>query len=107
MSIVFPRIELLKKYKEHLPKIVKKCEEVLGSCEIYVFGSILDEFTGGSDVDLLIVSDKVPKSLKERAKILAKIEEELPLYHPFEFHLVDKKGFEFYRKQSKKMERIR
>ncbi|EHR79358.1 nucleotidyltransferase [Thermococcus litoralis DSM 5473] len=94
------RYLMIKNYRRYLPTIKRACEEVFGECELYVFGSVLSgKFTAGSDVDLLIKVQKVPKSLRERAELEARIEElaGLPDYHPFEFHIVDEEGFERYR----------
>ena len=93
------RYLMIKNYRKYLPSIKRACEEVFGECELYVFGSVLTgRFTAGSDVDLLIKVEKVPESLKERARLEIKIEElaNLPDYHPFEFHIVDEKGFRRY-----------
>ncbi len=40
-------------------------------------------------IDILIVTNQLPKTCKERGNLKAKIEgeAELPLYHPFEIHL--------------------
>ncbi|QDA31820.1 nucleotidyltransferase domain-containing protein [Thermococcus indicus] len=93
------RYLMIKNYRRYLPAIKRACENVLGECELYVFGSVLTgKFTAGSDVDLLIKVKEVPKSLRERAKVEVKIEElaGLPDYHPFEFHIVDEAGFKRY-----------
>jgi predicted nucleotidyltransferase len=93
------RYLMIKNYKRYLPAIKMACEHVFGECELYVFGSVLTgKFTAGSDVDLLIKIREAPKSLRERAELEARIEElaGLPDYHPFEFHIVDEKGFERY-----------
>ncbi len=93
------RYLVIKNYRKYLLPIKRACEEVFGECEVYVFGSVLTgKFTAGSDVDLLIKVEKVPESLKERARLEIKIEElaNLPDYHPFEFHIVDEKGFKRY-----------
>jgi hypothetical protein len=39
--------------------IAKAAEEVLGLCEVYVFGSVVEgRAIGGSDVDVLIIADR-------------------------------------------------
>lgn len=105
------RYLMIKNYRRYLPTIKRACEEIFGECELYVFGSVLSgKFTAGSDVDLLIKVQKVPKSLRERAELEARIEElsGLPDYHPFEFHIVDEEGFERYRELlNVKLERVR
>ncbi|WP_048152012.1 nucleotidyltransferase domain-containing protein [Palaeococcus ferrophilus] len=94
------RYLMIKNYGRYLPAIKRACEAVFGECELYVFGSVLiGKFTAGSDVDLLIKVKKVPKSLRKRAELEARIEElaGLPDYHPFELHIVDNEGFRRYR----------
>ncbi|WP_324736354.1 nucleotidyltransferase domain-containing protein [Thermococcus sp. SY098] len=98
------RYEMIKNYKHYLPLIKRACEEILGECEVYVFGSVLEgRFTAGSDVDILIKVKKMPENVKQRASIIVKIEEKagLPYDHPFELHLVDENGFEWYVKALK------
>ncbi|MFA4669793.1 nucleotidyltransferase domain-containing protein [Pyrococcus kukulkanii] len=91
---------MIKNYHKFLPQIKEACREVFGECEVYVFGSVVEgKFTAESDVDILIVVESVPESLMERAKLKVEIEERagLPEDHPFEFHIVDKEGFEWYK----------
>lgn len=55
-----------------------------------MFGSVIKGLsTGASDVDILIISDQLPKKCKDRGNLKANIEEraDLPLYHPFKIHL--------------------
>jgi len=71
-------------------RIAEAARELLGPCEVYVFGSIIKGLvTGASDVDILIVSDQMPKKCRDRGNLKANIEERagLPLYHLFEIHL--------------------
>ncbi|MGP3703512.1 MAG: nucleotidyltransferase domain-containing protein [Candidatus Bathyarchaeota archaeon] len=71
--------------------IAEAAVAVLGKCEVYVFGSVVHGcVTGGSDVDVLIVAGWLPKDFRVRADFKAEIEQRagLPLYHPFELHLV-------------------
>jgi len=55
-----------------------------------LFGSVAQgRATGGSGIDILIVSDRLPASWKERGELAARLEEEagLPLYHHLEIHM--------------------
>ena len=93
------RYLMIKHYQKYLPAIKRACEQIFGECELYVFGSVLTgKFTAGSDVDILIKVKNPPKSLRKGAEIEVEIEElaGLPDYHPFEFHIVDEKGFQRY-----------
>jgi len=100
---------MVEKWKEFSEKIAKAARKIVGECEVYVFGSVVEgTWTGGSDVDILIVSDNIPKRNKERGEIKAKIEDEacLPPIHPFEIHLVRKEEAQWYWRHIKKYKRI-
>ena len=100
LSLLKVRIEiskLVRDWRFWCEAIAKAAEDVLGSCEVYVFGSVVEgRVTGGSDVDVLIVADRLSRSFRVRANRKADIEEaaNLPLYHPFEMHLVTRKEAE-------------
>lgn len=93
LSILEAKRNIIKLTQEwHLwsERIAYSAEKILGSCEVYVFGSIIrGQATGASDVDILIISDQLPENGRDRGNLKAKIEEasNLPLYHPFEIHL--------------------
>ena len=108
-EVGFERRKMIEKWREYVSKIASACRKILGECEVYVFGSVVEnKWTGGSDVDVLIVSNNVPVSNRERAKIIAKIEEEanLPFTHPFEMHLVSKDEAKWYWKHIRKAVKI-
>jgi len=54
---------------------------------------VLEDWTAGSDVDILIHSKDVPERAFERAKI--EIEK---IYRTYTLHLVNGKSFEFYKR---------
>ncbi|MBO3801191.1 MAG: nucleotidyltransferase domain-containing protein [Candidatus Bathyarchaeia archaeon] len=95
--------ELARDWRFWSQKTAEAARRLLGSCEVYVFGSVVKgQAVGGSDVDILIVSEKLPDDFRSRGSLKAKIEEEagLPLYHPFEIHLAtgnEAKGNPVYR----------
>lgn len=91
------RRKYFQNYKRYA-KLIKGAVN-LEDVEVIVFGSILkDEYTMASDIDILIISDNIPKGLNERAKILCKINDVLGYLHPFELHLVTKKESEWYKR---------
>lgn len=82
--------ELARDWRFWSKKIADAARMLIGPCEIYVFGSVVrGQATGASDVDILVVSNRLPKDCRSRGNLKEKIEEEagLPLYHPFEIHL--------------------
>lgn len=84
------RSKILLNYKRYLEKIIPIIEADLKDANIYLFGSVLeDNIVASSDVDIIIECE-VPKNHMKRAEIVANIEEKtgLPLYHPFQFHLL-------------------
>lgn len=82
--------ELARDWRSWCKAIAEAAEKTLGSSRVYVFGSAAEGYaTGGSDVDVLVVAGRLPRSFRLRGEIKARIEEEagLSLYHPFEIHL--------------------
>ncbi|MGC8932752.1 MAG: nucleotidyltransferase domain-containing protein [Candidatus Methanodesulfokora sp.] len=104
VEILMRRAEMVRNWREHARAIAEAARSVLPGSKIYVFGSVVrGESTGGSDVDILIVSNEVPESNLERARMKVMIEERLglPLYHPFELHLVKEEEAKLYFKRIK------
>ena len=102
-------MKLLKEWTKWSKKIANASKEILGDCKVFIFGSVVDgKAVGGSDVDILIIHSKLPESNRKRAEIIGKIEERagLPLYHPFEIHLVNDKEKEWYFRHINKFIRI-
>lgn len=82
--------ELARGWYSWSKRVADAARMLIGPCEVYVFGSVVrGEATGASDVDILVVSSRLPKGCKGRGELKAKMEEVagLPLYHPFEIHL--------------------
>jgi|FaiFalFF_MnMetaG_3_1042247.scaffolds.fasta_scaffold05608_3 predicted nucleotidyltransferase len=85
------RAAMVREWRRWAPSLARAVKEVLPTAEVYVIGSaVRAEASGGSDVDILIVSPDLPEGALQRAMIKVKIEEVagLPYYHPFEMHLV-------------------
>ncbi|AIY91272.1 nucleotidyltransferase domain-containing protein [Geoglobus acetivorans] len=81
----------VREMKEHIYKVVKEFE-------IYIFGSAVrgDYSPGLSDIDVAIVSDE----FKDRDKKLQVYDLLFEKYFhtPFEFHILTKRQWEFYRR---------
>lgn len=106
VDILVKRAEMVKNWRKYVNSIVEAAKAVLPGSKIYVFGSVIKgESTGGSDVDILIVSEGISGNNLERARIKVKIEElsNLPLYHPFELHLINEEEGEWYFKRIKEL----
>ncbi|WP_230972234.1 nucleotidyltransferase domain-containing protein [Archaeoglobus neptunius] len=84
----------------HYARLIKdKVKTLLGDAEVYVFGSVVDHrHTPASDIDILIVSENMPASQHERARIRGAVMKEIDVFAPFEIHLVTPREFEWYRK---------
>lgn len=99
IDILIERAKILKNWKEYMPMIAKVIKDLLPDSQIYIFGSVIKgKAVGGSDIDILIVSNSTPKDNLGRAKIKVKIEQlcNLPPHHPFEFHLVNEEEAKWY-----------
>jgi len=90
-------------YFENIGRVVDVIKGVLDErfqrYEVYLFGSVAEgDYTMASDIDILVVSDDTPKRVSERSEILARIYGALGLDAPVEVHLVDREGFEWYKR---------
>jgi len=102
-------IRLARRWRYWSRRIAEASKSVLGDCEVYVFGSYIEgEATGGSDVDILIISDRVPQKTSVRWDLISRIEDlsGLPPFHPYEIHLVNRREAEWYFKFIRKKVRI-
>lgn len=86
------RAEILRKYKDWLPRIANAARDLVGDVEVYLFGSVAEgKAVVSSDIDVMIVVKREDLARgKRRAELIAEIEEiaGLPFVHPFEFHLM-------------------
>lgn len=91
MDLARRRAALAKKWREVAPDLADEFHSILPGSRVYAFGSaVRGDMSGGSDVDILVVSDAVPAGALARARLKVRAEEGacLPDCHPFEFHLV-------------------
>jgi len=88
--------------RKNLEYIKKRALERLKDARVYIFGSVVEGryIPGKSDIDLLIVSNKIPKTVSELVKLKLEILGELGYLSPFEIHFADEKLFEHYSKHS-------
>jgi len=101
---------MLREWKRWSKLIAIAAREIISNdVEVYVIGSIAEgDYVAGSDVDILIISSKVPERPSERSKIKVLIEERLkmPYYHPFELHIVRPEEAELYLKRARRVIKI-
>jgi len=99
--------EMLRNWKEYGHKIAEAASKVLGECEVFAFGSVVEgRATGGSDVDIIVVSRHLPRGERGRLKALMEEMAGLPPFHPFEIHLVTPKEAEWYWRHGGKFVRL-
>lgn len=109
LEVRLERLKLLRDWRVWATKIAAEFRRIMSDAEVYVFGSVVEGSAhGGSDVDILVVSEQTPKRLGERSKIIADVESKLnlPLHHPFEIHLVNPGEAEFYKKHIRRLENV-
>lgn len=106
MEMKAERKEFFANYKAYCEKIKKMVKSVCKDAEVFVFGSVLkgDYSVGLSDIDVAIVSETF-KNRKEKLKVLDILLEEF-FFSPFEFHVLTKKEWEFYKRFIDKMEKV-
>jgi len=90
MDLQRSRAAMLKEWRAWAERVASAAEKTLPGLEVYVMGSVVrGDYTGGSDIDILITSDALPEGLLKRAEIKSSIEEaaNLPPTHPIQIHL--------------------
>ena len=91
MGLARSRAALARRWREVAPDLADEFHSILPGSRVYAFGSaVRGDMSGGSDVDIMVVSDAVPAGALARARLKVRAEEGvgLPDSHPFEFHLV-------------------
>jgi hypothetical protein len=84
---------MLNEWRNWADRIAEAASIVLPDSEVYVIGSVVrGDFTGGSDIDILIVTERAIDGSMERAKLKCMIEDEanLPVANRMEIHLIGK-----------------
>ena len=105
MDTLRDRAKMLREWRVWATRVAVAVKENLPGAQVYVIGSVVrGDHTGGSDIDILILSDALPNKSIERAQLKVKIEEaaKLPLSHPFQFHLATPPEAEAYFRMSGK-----
>jgi len=103
------RLEAVENIEKDLKILINKVKEIFDDAEVYLFGSYVkgtfNKFL--SDVDILIVSDKIPEKAAERAKVRLKIKEAVRRkFFIFQLHLMKRRDFEVFKKFIDKFIRI-
>jgi predicted nucleotidyltransferase len=100
LEFVREREETFRNAWETIKKIKEASIEILQEARVYIFGSFArgDYNIYFSDIDILIVSDKVSGKMEERAGIIVEIRKRANANSIFQIHLVNSKEFEFYKK---------
>ncbi|MEM3874671.1 MAG: nucleotidyltransferase domain-containing protein [Candidatus Bathyarchaeia archaeon] len=98
------RLKQLKNYKRVAREIKKLAQKHLGNVDVYVFGSVIEgKPTASSDIDILIVKDKIGPEEACRFKTL--IHELMDA--PMELHIVSSCEFEnWYKRFIDKLEKV-
>jgi predicted nucleotidyltransferase len=87
-------------YMEVVKRVVKR--ELGDDAEVFLFGSIVrgDFIIGKSDIDVLVVSEDVPKTVSGQTEIRVKALREIgDVTAPFEIHFADKSTFDGWYKK--------
>ena len=75
-------------YKFYCQRLKESAEKILGRARLIVFGSIImGKFNPRSDIDILIISENLPKDDEERAIIRTKLKASIAPFSPFQIHL--------------------
>ena len=88
-----------KKYFENYlawsQKIKKEAEKLLSPVKVLVFGSVVKGDWGpNSDIDILIISDKLSKNWEKNTIFKVKIKSKIDPFSPFQIHLARPEEYE-------------
>lgn len=87
-------------YVDYCKQIKKISEELLGSCRVLVFGSVVKgSWSGLSDIDVLIISEKLSRNWEENRVLRTKIKSKLDPFSPFQLHLATPQDYESWYKK--------
>jgi len=98
------RLSELLKWRQYLPILVEAVKSVLGDAEVYLTGSALEgRLTVDSDIDVIVVVKRAPRSGLERARVLDEIwrimeSRGVPWWYPFEILLLSEDEFRILEK---------
>lgn len=98
-----------KKWRKYAKIIKERAASLLPSPRVLIFGSIIEgkAIPGKSDLDILIISDNIPKLASEQTKLSLKLKSGFE-GAPIEIHFTTPKIFEkWYKKFLKKWLEIR
>ncbi|AAM02498.1 nucleotidyltransferase domain-containing protein [Methanopyrus kandleri] len=89
-------LEYVRRWRYWVRRIAEVIRErVDPRAEVIVFGSVVKgRATGGSDVDVLVVTERARELRPHEVAGIVEEELDLPEDHPFEFHLTTPEGFE-------------
>ena len=88
-----------------MPILQESVNALAPDAQVYVFGSALKgELTASSDIDILIVTEKIRSRERHRlaAKIEARLGEDLAS-QIFELHVVEPRYLEWYKRHAKEL----
>lgn len=94
LELLQERARVRKGYFDNLADYSRKIkrffeEKFEGEAKVFIFGSFArGEHDAESDIDVLVISDRTPTYLFERAKFHAELRTVLGFRHPFEIHLI-------------------
>jgi hypothetical protein len=67
----------------------EEAKKILKDVRVFVFGSVAKKkATPASDIDVLIVSENLPKDHDERSLIKCRIKSNIGAFSPFQIHLL-------------------
>lgn len=105
------RVEVLRellKWRSYIPILIETVKKVLDeNAGVYVTGSAIDDrLTVDSDIDVLVVVDKIPEKGLERAKIIDRVwaymeKKGISWWYPFEIHLITRNELEKFAKMGR------
>lgn len=89
------RRRFLADWRRHVECLAVEVRRLLGDARVLAFGSVVrGDWCVESDVDVLVVSSRVPRDAVERVRLKMRLREALGVSAPLEIHLATPEEFE-------------
>ena len=90
--VIEERARLVRRFEEWLPRVAEAIKALWPDSEVYLVGSLArGDYTGASDVDILIVTSSPPRGPRQEAEAKVRIEEAAGVedYSLLDLHFVE------------------
>jgi predicted nucleotidyltransferase len=98
------RLKLLSEWRDAVSILVNIVRKLYPNAEIYLVGGAAENrLTIYSDIDVLVVFDKVNDPVKIYSRMWEELEKHVPIYYPLEIHIIKKEELKIFKGVKKRI----